>query len=80
MDRDWRFSASLETETNRAILSIFVIFPLVWFQKHDRKGLVKTLDRRADILNTFTALLIESSGGAGPVKLRQPDPIFGWGC
>jgi hypothetical protein len=26
------------------------------------------------------ALLIESSGGAGPVKLRQPDPIFGWDC
>ena len=80
MGGEWRFLASLETETNRAILSIFVIFPLVWFQKYDGKGLVKALDRRADILNTFTALLIESSGGAGPVKLRQPDPIFGWGC
>ena len=43
-------------------------------------GLVKALDRRAGFLNTFFALLIESSGGAGPVKLRQPDPIFGWGC
>ena len=80
MGGEWRFLASLETETNRAILSIFVIFPLVWFQKYDRKGLVKALDRRADFLNTFIALLIESSGGAGPVKLRQPDPIFGWGC
>lgn len=80
MGGEWRFLASLETETNRAILSIFVIFPLVWTVKWGGKGLVKALDRRADFLNTFNALLIESSGGAGPVKLRQPDPIFGWGC
>ena len=80
MGGEWRFLASLETETNRAILVIFLILSLVWTVKWGGKGLVKALDRRADFLNTFDALLIESSGGAGPVKLRQPDPIFGWGC
>ena len=38
------------------------------------------LDSGLGLENTYFALLIESSGGAGPVKLRQPDPIFGWGC
>ena len=80
MGGEWRFLASLETETNRAILVIFLIPSLIWMGKWGGKGLVKALDRRADFLNTFNALLIESSGGAGPVKLRQPDPIFGWGC
>ena len=80
MGGEWRFLASLETETNRAILVIFLIPFLIWMGKWGGKGLVKALDRRADFLNTFNALLIESSGGAGPVKLRQPDPIFGWGC
>ena len=61
-------------------LSYFSDSFLIWMGKWGGKGLVKALDRRADFLNTFNALLIESSGGAGPVKLRQPDPIFGWGC
>ena len=34
------------------------------------------LDYGLGLENTLGALLIESSGGAGPVKLRQPDPLF----
>ena len=36
------------------------------------------LDSGSGLGDYFSALLIKSSGGAGPVKLRQPDLIFGW--
>ena len=36
------------------------------------------LDSWGGLGDYLDALLIKSSGGAGPVKLRQPDLIFGW--
>ena len=80
MGGEWRFLWFLETERYLVVLAILLTPSSIWMGKWGGKGLVKALDRRADFLNTFNALLIESSGGAGPVKLRQPDPIFGWGC
>lgn len=43
-------------------------------------GWRRCLDFGDDLGEDLGALLIKSSGGAGPMKLRQPDSIFGWDC